>query len=221
MFFGLFVILVAGIVVFALQPRLTVGGLRWNTLSQSFNLPAGTSTHQTTFHFQNVSHSPINIQSVQPDCNCLVPNLTKRAIAPGESGDLTVIFDPGDRAGTLKRTLKVWTKEFPKEPAILTLTYTIPELIKVSNRLLMWPLKSNLQPQDISIEMPDESIRVTSVRSSNQVFDCKVVPVAEGHEYKIEVTPRDSSTPKQSVLIISTDYPKAPWNRIVANVRIE
>jgi hypothetical protein len=196
-------------------------GLQWESTHLTFDLPAGVSTYETTFNFKNISNHTVTIQSVRPDCNCLIPKVSKTAIAPRESGKIDVIFDPGDRAGTLERTIEVQTKEFPKEPIKLNLTYHVPELVHVTHRLILWKLNDKPAPQEIDLQMPTEKVRVTGVRTSNQFVKCVVIPVTEGREYKIRVTPNNLSVPHQSVLMIDTDYPKTPWNRIVANVKVQ
>ena len=219
MTFGFLVLAVLTFLIIQ-EDSLQKAGLHWETLHQRFDLPAGAATHSAAFHFKNTSNQPITILTIKPDCNCLVSKIAQSTIAPGASGQIDIIFNPGDRSGIQKRSIEVRTKEFPGQVANLKLTYYIPELIRVSHRLLFWTRQGDPTSQEIELTMPDQDIKVTGVRSTNSDFTCEVITVAEGRDYKVKVTPVDVTTARQSLLLIDTDYPKAPWNRLVANVKI-
>ena len=220
---GLFILTILSCMIGLIlnQKSLNQGGLHWQTLSQRFDLPPGTTTHSSSFAFRNNSSRPITLLSVKPDCNCLLPAFAQATIAPGGTGKIEVNFNPGDRAGTLQRTLVVRTKEFPNQIVRLGLTYHIPELVQISHRLLLWSAKDKPIPQEIELKMPDQKIKVTGVRSSSQDFACEILPIADGRDYKVRITPLQLTRAKQSILLIDTDFPSAPWNRIVAQARVQ
>lgn len=64
-------------------------------------------THE--FTFTNTGKEALNITDVKSSCGCTVPSLTKTQYAPGESGKITVIFNPENRSGQQHKVITVTT----------------------------------------------------------------------------------------------------------------
>ncbi len=60
-----------------------------------------------TFKFTNHQTDAIAIAHVQSTCGCAVPQYTKKAILPGESGEISIIYNPQGRPGVFNRTILV------------------------------------------------------------------------------------------------------------------
>jgi len=68
--------------------------------------------HEKVTHnyaFTNTGTETLNITEVRSTCGCTVPELTKKLYEPGESGIITVIFDPENRGGNQRKTIHVTT----------------------------------------------------------------------------------------------------------------
>lgn len=52
------------------------------------------SENMHTFKFQNTGKQPLIIESATASCGCTIPNKPEEPIAPGEYGELDVIFRP-------------------------------------------------------------------------------------------------------------------------------
>lgn len=63
---------------------------------------------ERTVHFTNAGDAPLVIRQVFSDCGCTVPSYSKEPIAPGESGEIKVLFKGRGRApGDFRKVLRI------------------------------------------------------------------------------------------------------------------
>ncbi len=73
------------------------------------------SVQKCTFQFTNAGNSPLVINQAVASCGCTVPSYTKKPIAPGEKGTITVTYDgKGKFPGHFKKTITVRTNGIPE-----------------------------------------------------------------------------------------------------------
>ncbi len=70
-----------------------------------------------TFKFKNTGNSPLIIESAQASCGCTVPNKPDEPIAPGEVGEMDVIFKPkeGQQGQVVNKKVTVTANTSPKQ----------------------------------------------------------------------------------------------------------
>ena len=59
------------------------------------------------FQFKNTGESPLILTNVRAGCGCTTPEWNRQPIAPGESGNIKVSFDPRNRPGTFTKSITV------------------------------------------------------------------------------------------------------------------
>lgn len=68
-----------------------------------------------TFTFTNTGNAPLVINQAIASCGCTVPSYTKKPVAPGEKGTLTVTYNgKGRMYGHFKKTITVRTNGQPE-----------------------------------------------------------------------------------------------------------
>jgi len=60
---------------------------------------------QTTFKFTNSGESDLIISDAKGSCGCTVPIYPKNPIAPGETGEIEVVFDSEGKMGQQNKTV--------------------------------------------------------------------------------------------------------------------
>jgi len=60
-----------------------------------------------TFTFENKGKSDLIISSASTTCGCTVPKYDRKPIAPGNSGNIEVVFDTSGRSGMQTKTITV------------------------------------------------------------------------------------------------------------------
>ncbi len=60
-----------------------------------------------TFKFTNTGKEPLVITNVQASCGCTTPKWTKEPVKPGESGQVTAIYNSKGRPGTFNKAITI------------------------------------------------------------------------------------------------------------------
>lgn len=74
-----------------------------------------------TFTFTNTGTEPLIIENAKGSCGCTVPQYPKEPIAPGESGEIQVVYKPGKQKNKQTKTVTITANT---EPRTTTLTIT-------------------------------------------------------------------------------------------------
>lgn len=61
------------------------------------------------FYFTNTGTTPIIIQRATTSCNCIDVKYSRRPIAPGERGEINVIYDPKKELGAFNKGIHIKT----------------------------------------------------------------------------------------------------------------
>jgi hypothetical protein len=61
------------------------------------------------FTFTNTGDGPLKIQNVAVTCGCTAPNWPKEAIAPGETGELKVVYNSAGKMGTQNPIIRIYS----------------------------------------------------------------------------------------------------------------
>ena len=61
----------------------------------------------TTFSFKNDGDAPLVLSNVRASCGCTTPKWTREPIEPGQSGEITVTYNPAGRPGRFQKTVTV------------------------------------------------------------------------------------------------------------------
>jgi hypothetical protein len=86
-----------------------------------------------TFHFSNVGTEPLMITNVTTQCGCTAPKGWPRdPIAPGDHGELTLVFDSSGKVGRVNKVATVMSNASNKDGGQVLLSGNIIEK-KVSN----------------------------------------------------------------------------------------
>ena len=102
---------VLGVVAYA-QPRFVADSEIVKTGEVLFQKP-----HTVVFGFTNKGDKPLHIKKVEPSCGCTKATYTRGNIAPGERGEITVVYDAGI-LGTFSKYVEVYTNA-GKDPEFL------------------------------------------------------------------------------------------------------
>lgn len=78
------------------------------------------------FACENRSDKPVVILRVDTSCGCVKAAFTRKPIAPGETGEVVVTFDPRGHEGALYKQMPVYTSDSPRRPTVrLALSGTV------------------------------------------------------------------------------------------------
>lgn len=90
---------------------LAQGVLRFEVPAHDFaSIDEGVQAEHT-FPFTNAGDAPLALTDVRTSCGCTAPTYTTDPVAPGETGEVTVVFDSNGRPGPFQKRIAVRTAD--------------------------------------------------------------------------------------------------------------
>jgi len=94
--------------------------ITFNELTHEFGVISDEKEVETKFRFTNSGTSELEISNLQGSCGCTVPALDKKKYAPGESGEITVRYNPHNRRGKQSTNVTVTTNSADQPQVVLS-----------------------------------------------------------------------------------------------------
>lgn len=134
-----------------------------------------------TFEFINDGTAPLIVSNVRGGCGCTIPKLDKDVYQPGESGVVTVVFNPAKKKGSSRQKVTI-TSNDPDEPrAQVDIVASVKQLVTVTPPNVQ--LGKVFRGEDNSAV-----ITVAGMKEDFRVIDARVVGVG-GEHWKAEIGP--------------------------------
>jgi hypothetical protein len=126
---GLLILAVAVAAGYATLPQ-PPGQIELSPGEFDFGAVLNTSPVSQTFQLRNAGDGPLQISGVSTSCGCTTAEVANRVLAPGETTDLTVTYDPlahGGATGEFMRVVYVRSDDPDTPEATLTIRVTVVE----------------------------------------------------------------------------------------------
>jgi hypothetical protein len=189
-----------------LLPMAARAELKWD--QTQVELHPGIADKEAVGHFkyQNAGDTPVRFKSVHSSCGCTTAQTQKDQVGPGEKGEITATFKIGDRTGTQVKTVTVETDDPAHATTVLTLKAVLPELMQIEPVLVYWNTGETPQPKTIVVRpSKDFPVKELKVSSPSAEFSTKVDRDKTTGEFKIDVTPKETTHPAATALTIQPD----------------
>jgi hypothetical protein len=121
---------------------------------------------ETTFAFTNTGTEPLVIQDIRSTCGCTVPDLEKTEYAPGESGEVTVIFNPANRKGQNNRTITITTNDSSQRVHSLDVSAMVKPVLFIGQQFIR-----------MNMDKGDPQSTVLNVGGRSDAFEAKLKSV--------------------------------------------
>ena len=214
------------ILTFTLSILLVAGAraqLKWEQSTVDVHPAINDKQAVAHFKYENVGKTPVHFKSVKASCGCTTTQTQKEIVNPGEKGEIIASLNIGDRTGMQVKTVTVQTDDPNPAQAttILTLKANITAPLEVKPSFVYWTTGEQAKPKKISVKAAkDFPVKEITVKPNNQGFDTKVEAGKSAGEWTIEVTPKDTSHPTGTALLLETDYPKDSPKKYYVNAQI-
>jgi Protein of unknown function (DUF1573) len=198
------------------------GELKWEQNTIELYPAAGDKQAVAHFKYQNTGATPVHFKSVKASCGCTTTQTQKEVVNPGEKGEIIATFNIGDRTGQQIKTVTVQTDDPNPTQAMtmLTLKANITPALEIKPAFVYWTSGEEPKTKKVSLKAAKEfPVTNITVKSNSQNFESKVEPGKAG-EWTLEVTPKDTSHPMGTALLIQTDYPKGAPKSFYVNAQI-
>lgn len=81
-----------------------------------------------TFKYKNIGNSDLIINNATASCGCTVPHFSREPIAPGQSGEIEVVFDSSNRSGRQTKNITVWSNCQPNQVVLRIFTEIVTQI---------------------------------------------------------------------------------------------
>ena len=196
--------------------------LKWDQSIVDVHPAPGDKQAVAHFKYQNTGTTPVHFKSVKASCGCTTTQTQKEVVNPGEKGEIIASLNIGDRTGQQVKTVTVQTDDPNPAQAttILTLRANIAPPLEIKPTFVYWTSGEAPKTKKVSLKAAKEfPVTNITIKSNNQNFDSKIVPGKPG-EWTLEVTPKDTSHPMGTALLLQTDYPKEAPKSFSVNAQI-
>lgn len=101
--------------------------IKFAETSHNFGTIKQETQNTKIFKFTNTGSEPLIIEDAVGSCGCTVPKFPKEPIKPGQTGDIEVVYSPGQQQGSQSKTVTITANTEP-----LTTTINISAEVEVA-----------------------------------------------------------------------------------------
>ena len=88
----------------------------------------------TVFTFKNEGMAPLVLSNVRASCGCTTPTWTKEPVEPGQTGTITVTYNPNGRPGRFQKTVTITSNATEPTKKVFIKGEVIPKQAKPVNK---------------------------------------------------------------------------------------
>ncbi|MHC4694032.1 MAG: DUF1573 domain-containing protein [Planctomycetota bacterium] len=140
------------------------------------------------FSFKNTGATLLKISNVNAPCGCTVPKLDRKEFAPGEGGTLTVIYRPGNTAGSATKRLYVNSNDKANPQLGLTIKAKVVMKVEHSPERLNLLLKGeNAGCPEITLKSRDNvAFAITGFKSTGNSITADFDPSVKAASFVLK-----------------------------------
>lgn len=215
-------VLLLGVLVAGLCPRSAHAGLQWDRTIAELRAAPSAKEVEAEFTFKNTGNKPVRITRVVATCGCTTARTPKESFAPGESGNITVRFEFGDRRGLQQKRITVRTDD-PQQPETqLALSVQIEEAVELDRTLLLWRRGEPSEVKTILVTTLTEGpVKLLAAEIVGEGFTAKLEEKEAGKRYVVTVVPTDTSAPAAAQVALRVQRYGAEPETVYARARVK
>ncbi len=109
------------------KPAGPITAMNFDESKHDFGNVLQDSENTKIFTFTNTGNEPLVIENAKGSCGCTVPQYPKEPIAPGETGEIKVVYKPGKQKSKQSKTVTITANTEPST-TILTISADVQEV---------------------------------------------------------------------------------------------
>ncbi|MBL4708242.1 MAG: DUF1573 domain-containing protein [Flavobacteriales bacterium] len=92
--------------------------IQFAEMEHDFGTIEQNTTNPKVFTFTNSGDTPLIISDAKGSCGCTVPDYPRQPIAPGETGEIKVVYSPGTQANQQSKSVTITANTEPATTVI-------------------------------------------------------------------------------------------------------
>lgn len=109
------------------ESNLPATSIQFAEMEHNFGTVNQDTKNEHVFSFTNTGNEPLIISNARGSCGCTVPEYPREPIAPGESGEIKVVYSPGKQKDQQTKTVTITANTEP-ETTILKIKANVIEV---------------------------------------------------------------------------------------------
>ncbi|RLD26572.1 MAG: DUF1573 domain-containing protein [Bacteroidetes bacterium] len=110
-----------------IKPSGPKTSVNFDVYEYDFGNIAQNSNNKYVYTFTNTGKEPLVISKAKGTCGCTVPRWPKEPIAPGESGEIEIIYKPGKQKNKQSKTITITANTEPANTILKVKANVIPD----------------------------------------------------------------------------------------------
>lgn len=169
------------------------------------------------FRFTNTGPAPVTIVQTHASCGCTVPTLDKKTFAPGETGEMRVVYTINEgTVGKQEKTVTLQTDESTEATYLLTLSVLVPGLWEVQPKFVKWDHDEEAAAKIVTIRALHPALAqpvAVEARDTRFAAEVRASPDDPG-VFVVTIKPESTAVPMFTSVIVETNAP-ADKKRVV------
>lgn len=134
----------------------------------------------TIFEFKNEGMEPLVLSNVRASCGCTTPTWTKTPVEPGQTGSITVTYNPNGRPGRFSKTVTITSNASNSTTKVYIKGEVIPKTVKPVDQYPVKMGELSLKTKDLDFgTMKKGENKTMMIEYANQTTE----PVTVGLSY--------------------------------------
>jgi hypothetical protein len=183
--------------------------IEFEKLEHDFGVISDTEKHATSFTFRNVGSQTLQVHDVKAACGCTVPNRRRFSLAPGESDQIDIIFDPKGKMNKTDKYITIVSNSVTEPSLKLFLTSDIQPLLGFERMHNMGNIAlGSGRVETIPLFHTDPNLEFIEVKCENPSVGVRIVESG--------VAESDGDSVKYRASLEVSVSPETPWGLIYA-----
>jgi len=169
------------------------------------------------FKVTNTGQAPLNITRLNPSCGCTSTVLGKWTLAPGESTEIEVTFNPSGFRGLSRKSIQVVSDDPASPTATLTFEADVVREIMPSTDSVFFQDLVRTVPRKASVKLTsgtDRPVKLTEAKAPGAPYLATALR-QDGHDAWVDITLDGRKIPAgrqvgADAIIVRTANPKVP-----------
>ena len=134
----------------------------------------------TIFTFKNEGMEPLVLSNVRASCGCTTPKWPRQPIEPGQTGDITVTYNPNGRPGRFTKTVTITSNATEPTTRVTIKGEVIPKPAKPVDNYPVKMGELSLKTRDVNFgKVNDHDTKTFEIEYANQT----------DHEITVDIQP--------------------------------
>lgn len=196
-------------------------GIEFTSTTQKAVAGPEADTVEFLYKFKVTGEQKIHIKSLEVSCSCLTATLNKAEYAPGESGEVKVVFTIGSLEGELEKAVTVSTNDAKNPDIQLDCIASVEKIFDIQPVTAVWEQGSKPTTKEVKIKVLGANpINIQKFTSSRPNLQAELNTVKPGREYVLKLTPKSTEQSELAAITLETDskIPKLAKRSVFANI---